>query len=269
MFDNTYDTGVTPAPWAFTVIWTIIFVWQALHIFYSLSLLFRKTSDGDYLYLKPSHICAVFYCLFMLNNSFITGWLFLYAHEQLIWSFVFLLLASSALFGCGYLICRTLNGAGAELILKGLKRDVWLTRILTINGIVLYGTWSTIATLINMYIVMHYAGGVEQYICNWVVLSIIAVFIVVWFVLETFVLDRHMRYIFTPYIILILAFSGIIDKFYESSSPESYLYMVVALLVLSLVLAVVKAVVIVLRERRNPILFNSFSENTDRETILP
>lgn len=40
------------------------------------------------------------------------------------------------------------------------------------------------------------------------------------FVVENFVLDKHMRYVLIPYVVVIWALSGNLDKNYDASSPS-------------------------------------------------
>lgn len=253
---DKYDTLITPAGWTFTI-WAFIYTWQVVHVIYSLTLLCRKTSSGHYLYVYPAHIHFSFYIVFMINNAINTGWIFLFDREMLIVSFIFLIGISVAIYVGAVLLCRSLNQAGDVLEKSGNVKDIWMTRLFTLNGLAFYGTWCTIATLLNMVIVMQYVSGVDRYVCVWVALGIVTLELICWFILETFVFDRHLRYCFSPYIVLLIAFLGVLSKNYKPEAPDMYIYYVFFLIALSALLAIVKVTVMIVRGCRTPIKYSN------------
>uniref|UniRef100_M4A525 Si:ch211-161h7.5 n=1 Tax=Xiphophorus maculatus TaxID=8083 RepID=M4A525_XIPMA len=102
-------------------------------------------------------------------------------------------------------ICHGLHVYGPWLN-KYSKVDLWLIRMLVLNGVMIYTTWTTIATLLNLTIVLKYEANMSTADSA--------------FVVENFVLDKHMRYVFIPYIVVIWALSGNMDKNYDASSPS-------------------------------------------------
>lgn len=253
---DKYNTKITPSGSTFTI-WAFIYTWQLTHVVYSLTLLCRKNSDGQYLYLRPGHIHFSFYIVFMINNAFNIGWIFLFDRELMEVALVFLILIAVTLYICGVIVCRSLYQAGGELERLKTVKDIWLTRLLLINGLAFYGTWCTIATLLNLSIVLQYKASVDQYVCAWIALGVLTAELLAWFILETFVFDRHLRYCFSPYIVLLVAFSGVITKHYDASSPEPYLYFVFALLAVSGVLAIVKIIIMIVKGIKMPIQYQS------------
>ena len=89
--------------------------------------------------------------------------------------------------------------------------------------------------------------------------------LVAWFILETFVFDKHLRYCFSQYIVLLVAFSGLLSKNYNSSEPEAYTIYVMFLLSLSGLLALVKLVIMIVKGIRNPINYNNIIVPTTKE----
>jgi hypothetical protein len=51
--------------------------------------------------------------------------------------------------------------------------DLWLTRILVLNGLLFYNTWTTIASLINLAAAMQYDGGVNGSTSAYVALALL------------------------------------------------------------------------------------------------
>jgi len=253
---DKYNTDITPAGWTFTI-WAFIYTWQVIHAIYSLTLLCRKTTQGHYLYVYPGHIHYSFYIVYIINNGINIGWLFLFDREYMEVAFVFLFFIALTIYICGVLLCRSLNHAAAELEKSGQSKDIWLTRLLTLNGMAFYGTWCTIATLLNLCIVLQYRASVPATTCAYIALSILSAELLTWFILETFIFDRHLRYCFSPYIVLFTAFSGVISKHYIASSPEPYIYFVFVLLGLSAAFALVKILVMIIKGCKNPINYNN------------
>lgn len=258
---DKYPTAFTPAGWTFSL-WGFIYTWQVLHAAYSLSLICRKNKDGDYLYIKPGHLHFSFYIVYTLNNGLNIGWIFLFDREYLEASFAFICLIAFTLYICGVLICKYLDKASAYLTLTGYRKEIWLTRMFTLNGVAFYGTWVTLASLVNFSIAFQYRAGVDSLVCAWIACGIITAELLCWFILETFVFDRYLRYCFSPYIVLPIALGGILSKNFNPSSPAPHLIYLIVLLALSLVLGIVKVMVMFVKGRRNPISFNNISTTT-------
>lgn len=115
----------------------------------------------------------------------------------------------------------------------------------------IYTTWTTIATLINVTIVLTYDIKMSAADAATVSYTILAALLLVWYVickhtkilmsdllnpqwcsetmsvflswrfmLEQLVYDKHMRYILVIYPVVIWALSGNLDKNYDAESPD-------------------------------------------------
>ena len=266
---DQYDTKITPAGWTFTI-WAFIYTWQIIHVVYSLTFLCRKGSDGNFLYVNPEPLHYSFYIVYIINNVLNIGWIIAFDRsgkrpELLIIAMFLLWLITFTLYICGVLICKYLSRAGATLEQSGNVKDIWMIRIFTLNGITFYGTWCTIASLLNFAIVLQYRANVNELTAAWICLGILTAELVAWFILETFVFDKHLRYCFSQYIVLLVAFSGLLSKHYNSSEPEAYTIYVMFLLSLSGLLALVKLVIMIVKGIRNPINYNNIIVPTTKE----
>ena len=63
------------------------------------------------------------------------------------------------------------------------------------TGVALYLAWITCATAINVIIVLVYNQGMDMVTASWGGLIALNIFVLGWFVLETFILDQYLRYI--------------------------------------------------------------------------
>lgn len=244
-----YDTPITPAGWTFSI-WGFIYAWQALHLVYGLTLLCRR-AQGQYLYLDPTPVPTTFYLVYMLNNACNMGWIFTFDREVLSAALVFLLLIAITLYICLAIAMRHLVVVGAALVKNGQYKDVWFARMFVHNGIALYCAWTSIASLLNLSIVLMYQANASRETVAWLSLAIVNLLVVIIFILETFVFDKYMRYTFSHYITLVVALSGILSQNY--ASDLAYMNYAIFLLVLSGVLGVVKILIMIIRGVKDPI----------------
>lgn len=119
------------------------------------------------------------------------------------------------------------------------------------NGVAIYATWTTIASLVNLTIVLQYDAKVSSTDAATISLSILTVVVAAWyvqikqiyillyftviedqnmdimlflfhylrFVLENFVLDKHVRFILTIYPVVIWALTGVFTENYNVADP--------------------------------------------------
>lgn len=206
---DKYYLEITPAGWAFSI-WGLIYTWQLLWIIYSLSLLCRKT--------VPEVLSPLFFLFYMLANVCNVSWIVLFSWEKIqICAFV--------LFATLFCLCATLavsywrmNKLHTD---KFPKFDFWAIQILVNNGIALYATWCTVASLLNLAMAISYFHGVKQDVASTISLSILSVEIFVWFILENTVLERFLRYTVTIYPVLIWALSASIAKNFDPAKRNS------------------------------------------------
>lgn len=143
---------------------------------------------------------------------------------------------------------------------NGLNLEVWFIRMFIQNGLAFYAGWVTVATLINVGVVMTYKDGsdvadiaVAQDISSTVVLSVVAFEIVLWFILDILVLDKYTRYTFTPYIVLTVAFIGICQKNYNLDTAYRNSVFSLTLAQVSFVSLVAKICIMLWRHFKRPI----------------
>ena len=160
------------------------------------------------------------------------------------------------LYICVFITHRNLFNSIQTLKEKERNHDIWLERFLVHNGLIFFTTWITIATLLNFGIALHYEWGVELYLASTIALACLSLIILCWFILETFVLDKYVRYTFSEYIVLVVALAGsLVNNFNLDTNYRNSIFTVVLLAVAGL-FAVVKMVVMIYRHRKYPIQGN-------------
>ena len=107
-------------------------------------------------------------------------------------------------------------------------------------------TWVSIASLLNVAMVMHYRWDVELSLsCN-IVLGILLVELVIWFVLENFgKLQSPLNYSFTDWPVVLWALSASLAKNYDPDLASSKFAL--ALLIISVVAFIVRIILQIVR----------------------
>ena len=232
----------------------MIYAWQVAWLIYGISTIFRKTSYG-YLYVAPGHMHPSIYMVFSLNLLANIAWLLLWDRMLPAYALIMLVLSMITLYVCLGISYRRLHARGNVLKREEHMNDVWLVRILVQNGLAIYATWVTIATLLNLCVVMAYVGTVSQHVASTVCLSILLLLIVVWFFLDNFLWDVYVRYTVTPYFVFVFALIGTLVAHWNVDGSNSAL--TAFMLATSCAGAVAKCAIMLLRHIRHPIFLDS------------
>merc|ERR1712212_820239 len=156
--------------------------------------------------------------------------------------------------------CHGLHIYGAWLN-KYHKVDLWLIRVLIQNGVAIYTTWTAIATLINLTIVLTYDAKMLPADAATTTLSILTGVLFLWFVLENGPLDKHVRYIFTIYPVVIWALSGIMSGKYDAADLSRNNIFTVGLLASACVLFVSKILLVIRKHIKQPLYEDACPED--------
>lgn len=255
---DMYTTEITPDGWTFAI-WGIIYAFMAAILVYVLSGFFRKNAYG-YVYCSPAVLPRGFFAIWCLNLSLNIGWLFLWDRSLMIPALIFLIFIAITNYIMIAFSCLGLHSYGAWLR-KYHKVDLYLTQVLVQNGIAIYATWTTIASLVNLNIVLANEAKMSQSGASTTALSILAVFVFTWYVLENWVLERHVRYILSIYPTVIWAVTGVFSKNYNAAAPSHNNIVTAALLFVGCSLCAVKIAVVIWRHRKFPLYKNAEAED--------
>ena len=99
--------------------------------------------------------------------------------------------------------------------------DLWLNSFFITNGILIYATWTTIATLLNFSSVLTYFADVEERVASIICLSILTAELVLYFVVDIFLLERHLRSAFMVYPVVIWASTAVLVNNWDPDSSTS------------------------------------------------
>ena len=237
------STQITPAGSTFAI-WGAIYIWQAVWIIYSLTLICRPRAANI---LSP-----YFYGLYTLSSLFNLTWLLVWARGYLGIAFAIIAMLALSLDGALFFAYRGLNNYLAKFPNDESlpnKIDVWCTRFLVINGVVFYATWVTIATLLNMTITLQYDFNANGSTVASVALTILLCIVLAWFILENVVLEKYLRFTFSEYLTLIIALSGILKKQWTDGHGNQAF--VLAILIIASLLLLARIGFIFYKEKKN------------------
>lgn len=125
-------------------IWNFIYTFQALWIFYTLTLIVRKEADDIiplrcfFLY-SFARICSTTYRIILSRDLSVFG------------PFICLLMSATALNMCLLFLLKSANAdENTGVVAVGYNKfDVWCTRVFVPNAIVFYSMWQDIASTLS------------------------------------------------------------------------------------------------------------------------
>lgn len=193
------------------------------------------------------------FACYSVSNCCNIVWLFLWDRQYIIAALPLIALIPFFLYLVLLVSFTRLVKCIPEMVKAGLSRDVWLTRFLVQNAVAMYATWVTIATLLNFTMVLQYRANVEGSTAAIISLSIVSVEVLLWSALDNTILDKYTRYTFSPYIVMIVAFAGIMSKHFDTETALATSAFTATLLSVAILLSIVKVFVMVYRHIHRPI----------------
>lgn len=221
-----FEVFITPDGWAFAI-WGIIYLWLGVALVYALTQLCRRTEAGP-VYVSPVTLPVAFWLLFFTNLALNIGWLFAWGYEEMTTALVLLvLLAASNVLTLVILHVRYYR-AQFESPPPSYRENV-LVKACVHNGLALYTTWTIIATLVNLDIVLVYISGGSNEVVSSAITGVLTAAIIVWLFLELTVLDKYTRWTITPGFVLVWALSAVFQKNYDIATGSTPAMLLIAL----------------------------------------
>ncbi|XP_029380821.1 uncharacterized protein LOC115057763 [Echeneis naucrates] len=250
-----YETDITPAGWTFSI-WGVIYTWLTLMVIYITTYAFR----GSW---AQCLLPYGFYFCWLTSMGMNMAWLVLWDRELMLTALVILILIAISNYSALFFSCFATDYYGMWLKTYH-RKDLACLTILVQNGLALYSTWTSIASLINFSLVLH-MWGVDKSTAATTSLCLLFAELVGWFILENWVLDRWVRNILTVYPVVIVALVGNIFKHFNPADPTPNSMFMVVLLVLGCVLLVSRICTVIWRNMWQPL----YSPGSARLMISP
>ncbi|XP_013386916.1 uncharacterized protein LOC106156270 [Lingula anatina] len=263
-----YKLDINPAFYAFRI-WWLIYFWQAVWLLYAVVSICRKGPDG-YMYVKPTLVPFVTYFLFPFSNLCTIAWLLLIDRDARELSMIPLPLSTFALYVILWFSHRHLAETSQYLVGMGSCKDVWMVKVFFQNGLAIYATWSSIANLLSFANVLAYGptiGVVSPEVSGSISLGILAAEVLIYFILDIFVFDKHLRHLFIVYPVVIWAVTGILVNNWDITKRNCVIGLV--LLTVAVLMFLFKIGVIILHYRRKKHFRKSLDMNKRYKDAVP
>jgi len=252
---DKYDLPITPAGFTFSI-WGIIYFWLSASLLTLVVTIFLSNQYGR-LYLNPPFATSLLNIIMTINFALNLTWIFLWDREVIIGSAVVLILLAITNITMITLMARNLY-MYLDIYKKGNPMFKWgiIYRIM-MNGFGIYTTWTVIAGLLNFTHALVYGGGVSVKTGSLTALSLLLVFHVTYFILENTIFDKYIRFLLTPYIVVIWALNGIraaiANRVREGEVVDQQITEYVsALLIIACVTLIVRLINVTIRYVRDP-----------------
>lgn len=248
----TYSLDVTPADWTFLLA-PFIYLWQGAWLTYGISMVCRRTQDG-YMYVVFPVLPPILFIVFAFGLACNVAWLLIWDKQYMEVALIFICLMGCTLYICLVVSLRRLGDFGPYMAREKLTRDIWTLRLLVQNGLSFYAAWGSVASFFNFAIVLTYRTGLtadRQEVGSTVSLIIFSIAIFSWFLLDLFMFENALRYIFMPYITVIVSIIGILTKNWDPNKRNA-IY-TAALLGAAILLATIKFGMSMYRHYKEPI----------------
>jgi len=252
---DMYHVDITPSGWAFSI-WSLIYIWLTVTFIWYIVTIFISNSYGP-VYLNPC-IASPLYCLVLTLNLLLNlTWIFVWDNQLLVAASVVLILIAVTNVAQMAIVARNIAMENHALKEEQTK-TYWTYVILSLNGPAIYTTWTVIASMLNLTIALRYSdmtdSNPDMITCTRISLSILLVLLIVWFVLENTVLDKTVRFIVTPYLVVIWASYAIIDnQKSQPDIPDETTDFVKSIFGIAIALFVLRIAIIIFRQIKNPI----------------
>ena len=234
---DMYYTQITPSGWAFSI-WGIIYTWQALWTLYGWSHVIRMNFP-----IAISPFTLIFYSCANLVN---VAWTYVWGNDLPQYSFPIVVIVGVALYAAiGFEAFHLYKTTALLESMQKFKIDLYLTRILVLNGLVIYSTWVAVASLLNFAVFLEYFADVSSTNSGTIALSLLTVEVVAYFILENTLLDMFARPVVMVYPMIIWALSAALDAHWGKEEDNRNSVFTLILLIFNVFLFVVRIILLV------------------------
>ena len=244
-----YYTEMTPAEWTLYVA-SVIYVWQAVWLMYGLTTFFGRV-DGGHFYSVFPVLPPILYIVFSFSLACNISWLLIWDREYMEVALVFINLMACTLFICLIITLKILDKFGNKFAAQNRGREIWLIRILVHNSLAMFATWAAVVAIFNFTVEIIYPTGADQSVGSTVSLAFFTMEILTFWLCDIFVFDNLLRYLLSPYVVLLISLFGICQNNWDPRKVTSIC--TTSLLALSILLTVIKTILMIHRHKIAPV----------------
>ncbi|XP_044032775.1 uncharacterized protein LOC122866760 [Siniperca chuatsi] len=209
---NTFPLEVTMDWWSDSF-WIMIDFWSKAWLLVAVVSLFKRNVLGPES-CNPEIHPPVFYLMWTMINITRMCSMFLWDRYDILGAIILRWILPFLSFYMLYMSYCNLNKHKAWLAINNPSVISW-TRYLTQNGLAVFAWWSLFNAVVGLGIVLKYKAGVPDPLVSTIVLTIVSSFTIIWFILQSFLLNKYLRYTFSVYAILILGLGAMFTRSYR------------------------------------------------------
>ncbi|XP_029482657.1 uncharacterized protein LOC115105144 [Oncorhynchus nerka] len=209
---ESFPLEVTMDCWADNT-WFMLWLWSSAWLIHSLFTVFQRNVFGPVSCNPEIHPPSFYLIWTMINVAKIT-WLFLWDRHDLLPSLFFKWVMPIHSFQMLYVSYRNLHNHRTWLAINNPK-EPWWTRYLTQNGLAVFGWWTLLEALVSLGVVLRYQAGLPDPLVSSMVLTLLLLGMLIWFVFESFIFSKYIRYTFTVYPVLIVGLGAMFTRSYR------------------------------------------------------
>lgn len=210
--------------------WIVNYAVQIIWLLYALELSVRQTDNFQFLCERPAVMPASVFIFFMLGLGANAGWLALFDLRDE-WKYAPLALLASAVFlhiSLGVSLTK-LKKYEYFMYSRKLTEDVWLIRVFVQNGLGLYAACNMLVLFYNLLMEGEHYDIIDADKCVYAFVGIVMGYVIVWFVVDSFLARDSMRGLITPYAVCIFALAMVVYHQKDDDSSTKFYVSVVSL----------------------------------------
>ncbi|XP_070709333.1 uncharacterized protein [Pempheris klunzingeri] len=208
---ETFPLDVTMDWWSESY-WIIIDFWSKAWLLYAVISLCKRNVLGPESCNPEIHPPRFFMMWAMINIARVCG-MFLWDRHDILGAVILRWTQSLLSFYMLYVSHSNLNKHKAWLGINKPSVISW-TRYLTQNGLAMFAWWSLLNAVVGLGIVFKYKAGVQDPLVSTFVITLVALYAITWFILQSLLLTKYLRHTFTVYAILILGLGAMFTRSY-------------------------------------------------------
>ena len=224
--------------------WIVVYIYQAIWIFYAASLTLKCDS--------PEIINKKVYATYLFALTCNIVWMFIWCRSIYSLGFVFYILQAVSLDICLYFAtsaCLQYLENFPQARQSPVVSHLWAFRLLVINGISFFTGWVSTTGLVDLAVVLQVDLDVPGIPASKVCLSLLAIGMITWAVIQNFVCQEQTRFMFAEYIPIMVVLGGMIAKEWNHEHEEIRFF-ALALFVISLMLCLFRLGMIITQEAK-------------------
>ncbi|RVE58740.1 hypothetical protein OJAV_G00197040 [Oryzias javanicus] len=261
---DTFYLEVTMDWWSENC-WIVIDLWSKAWLVHAAVSLYRRNALGPES-CNPEIHPPMFHVIWTATNALRMYIMYLWDKHHIVGAVVLQWFLPVYSFYMLHMSYTRLNKHKAWLAINNPDVISW-TRYLTQNGLAAFAWWSLFHASVGLGVALKYNSGVPDPVASTIVLSILSFCIVIWFILQIFLLPVFMGHTFSIYGILILGLGAMFTNSYRVRDFSINTAVCGVLMVLITVMSFIHLITSCLKTERKPAAESSMKFNFDLQTV--